>query len=226
MIKRHILCFVLFYFSIFSGFSNLLHTEEEPKKELGLQIGIDAVAGLFLLSNLISDDNIDDINSNYFLFVKYKFLRLQFGTDINGFFPEDQNFSLEQLQYSYRVRLGAVYTKALNPKFNFFVGGGFIYKTSYSEQKRKFNLQYGGDIINNTNIVHQFGPDIYCGVEWFVAKNLSLSTEANFNFLFSRDIRKEFSEIFPDDLGTEITNKSYETQYEIPFLNLLLRFKI
>jgi len=232
MLKKHIILFIC-CFTALSVFCNDTLPEKELKKDIGLQIGIDAVSGLSLLSNVLSSDYLDpnNLNTDYFIFIKYKFLRLQVGSDFSGFFPENQisNYSYngqESVQSSFRVKLGAEYTKALNSKFNFFAGGSLIYNQARLDRKRNFTLQYGEDIINDLNIVHQFGPGVHCGVEWFVAKKISLSTETNFNFLLKRDISKEVSEIFPDDLGTKRIDKSYQSQYKIPFLNLLLRFNI
>lgn len=233
MLKIHIILFVCCFTAL-----NVLCIDDLPgkelKKDIGLQVGIDATFGFSLLTNILGNDYFDlnDIGtSNYFFFVKYKFLRLQAGTDFSGFFPENPNTNYsynveERVQNSFRLKLGAEYTKALNSKFNFFAGGSVMYNHFKREQKRNFTLQYGEDVINDIDITHQFGPGVHCGVEWFVAKKISLSTETNFNFLIQRDINTEVSEIFPDDLGTEEVNKSYQSEYQFPFLNILIRFKI
>lgn len=216
------------------GQSDSLNVKQ--KKDIGLQIGTDASIGLFLLTNFFGSSSFDffdlyDENPNYFIFVKYKFLRLQFGTNFKGIIRENDDVDfptnrVEQFNNDIFIKFGTEHSIKLNPKFNFFAGANFIYHFSNRKQIRKFELAYGSDIRTSVENLILFGPGAHCGLEWFVAKRLSLSTEASFNFLFENDIEKEFSEEFPDTLGTKEVEKSYQTQQDIPFLNLLLRFKI
>lgn len=222
MVKKHIITILLIFFAN-AFFCKANSFEDEEKKDIGLQVGIDATMGLYLLSNVFSDDNVN-LDPNYYFFVKYKFLRLQAGAYFSNNSFQNTNNSKNSTN-NIRLKFGIEKKFEVSKNINFFAGSSFIYSYYKLTFNENFNLQYGYDSISNFDIEHSFGPGIYAGIEWFLTTKLSLSTDATFDFVFERNKEKSFSSSFPESLGREEITPNYQSQYGLPLSNLLLRFK-